>query len=306
MQGLGVFFDESGGDGPSDRHYLLAIVMHDRSESIADPIESYESALRAKGLPDIPFHASPLMNGKDMYSGLDPGTRKALLGSFRVFFRHTPVRCRTFAYATRQFASLERLGGDGQAALPRRPSASAPKDATSSAPSSVHFGMLGTAIMPQARQRVPRPRQSRKPHGPDPHAKRIRPGRPQPRPPGCPRGGRAAGEPGGRHDAGVLCPQDVLLRLKGPSPCVRYRVPLVCSAAPSLYPGSLRPAGWGPVFSVSFGTPGAGHIVYAGKQHLGYWLLRICEGLLIIGSAVQGAFCPMRLNRSLKCLLYGL
>ena len=111
MQGLGVFVDESGSDGPSDRHYLLTAVMHDRSESIADPIESYESALRAKGLPDIPFHASPLMNGKDMYSGLDPGTRKALLGSFRVFFRHTPVRCRTFAYATRQFASLERLAG---------------------------------------------------------------------------------------------------------------------------------------------------------------------------------------------------
>ena len=112
---------------------------------------------------------------------------------------------------------------------------------------------------------------------------------------------------GGQGDGpGVPCPQDVLLRLKGPSPCVRYRVPLVCSAASSLYPGSPRPAGWGPVFSVSFGTPGAGHIVYAGKQHLGYWLLRICEGLLIIGSAVQGAFCPMRLNRSLKCLLYGL
>lgn len=60
-------------------------------------------------------------------------------------------------------------------ALPRRPSASAPKDATSSAPSSVHFGMLGTAIMPQARPRVPRPRQSRNPHGPNPHAKRTGP-----------------------------------------------------------------------------------------------------------------------------------
>ena len=111
MPELGVFFDESGGDGPSDRHCLLTAVMHDRSESIADSIESYEGALRAKGLPDIPFHASPLMNGKDMYSGLDPGTRKVLLGSFRVFFRHTPVRYHTFAYATKQFASLERLAG---------------------------------------------------------------------------------------------------------------------------------------------------------------------------------------------------
>ena len=45
-----------------------------------------------RGLPDIPFHASPLMNGKDQYSGLDLRTRKMPLGSFRVFFRHMPVR----------------------------------------------------------------------------------------------------------------------------------------------------------------------------------------------------------------------
>ena len=107
----GIFVDESGSGGLSDRHYLLTVVMHDQSEGIVDSIESYEGALRAKGLPDIPFHASPLMDGKDMYSGLDLGTRKALLGSFRVFFRHTPVRHRAFACATKQFASLERLAG---------------------------------------------------------------------------------------------------------------------------------------------------------------------------------------------------
>lgn len=101
-----------------------------------------------------------------------------------------------------------------------------------------------------------------------------RPGRPRLRPPGYPRGGRAVGEPGAprlpggevdggqgdgpgvlvdRHDGGVLCPQGVLLHLKGPFPCVRYRVPLVCSAASSLYPGSPRPAGWGPVFRLVSG-----------------------------------------------------
>ena len=53
--------------------------MHDQSDSIADSIEAYESALRAKGFPDIPFHASPLMNGKDLYSGLDLRTRKKLV-----------------------------------------------------------------------------------------------------------------------------------------------------------------------------------------------------------------------------------
>lgn len=80
MRELSIFVDESGSDGLSDRHYLLTVVMHNQSDSIADSIEAYESALRTKGLPDIPFHASPLMNGKDQYSGLDLRTRKMLLG----------------------------------------------------------------------------------------------------------------------------------------------------------------------------------------------------------------------------------
>ena len=42
---------ESGNDGLSDRRYLLTVVMHDQSHSIADSIGPYEGALRAKGLP---------------------------------------------------------------------------------------------------------------------------------------------------------------------------------------------------------------------------------------------------------------
>ena len=79
MRELSIFVDESGSDGLSDRHCLLTVVMHDQSDSIANSIETYEDALCAKGLPDIPFHASPLMNGKDLYSGLDLRTRKKLI-----------------------------------------------------------------------------------------------------------------------------------------------------------------------------------------------------------------------------------
>ena len=111
MRELSIFVDESGSDGLSDRYYLLTVVMHHQSDSIAESTKAYEDALCAKGLPGIPFHASPLMNGKDLYSGLDLRTRKMLLGSLRVFFRHMPVRYRTFAYATKQFASLDRLAG---------------------------------------------------------------------------------------------------------------------------------------------------------------------------------------------------
>ena len=109
MREPSIFVDESESDDLSDRYYLLTVVMHDQSDSIAESIKAYEDALRAKGLPDIPFHASPLMNGKDQYSGLDLRTRKMMLGSFRVFFRHIPVRYHTFAYATKKFDSLDKL-----------------------------------------------------------------------------------------------------------------------------------------------------------------------------------------------------
>ena len=54
MRELSIFVDESGSDGLSDRYYLLTVVMHGQSDSIANSIEAYEDALRAKGLPDIP------------------------------------------------------------------------------------------------------------------------------------------------------------------------------------------------------------------------------------------------------------
>ena len=69
-----------------------------------------EGALQAQGIP-TPFNALLLTNGKDQYSGLDLRTRKMLLGSFRVFFCHTPVKYHTFVYATRHFTSLDKFAG---------------------------------------------------------------------------------------------------------------------------------------------------------------------------------------------------
>ena len=54
MRELSIFVDGSGSDGLSDRYYLLTVVMHDQSDSIANSIEAYEGALCAKGLPDYP------------------------------------------------------------------------------------------------------------------------------------------------------------------------------------------------------------------------------------------------------------
>lgn len=54
--------------------------------------------LRAKSLPAIPFHASPLMYGKDEYKNLDMETRKKLMSSFEAFCRRVPFKCKAFSY----------------------------------------------------------------------------------------------------------------------------------------------------------------------------------------------------------------
>ena len=49
-------------------------------------------SLAEKGLLDIPFRVSPLLNGHDDYENMDPVDRRRLLSSFRVVFRHMLVR----------------------------------------------------------------------------------------------------------------------------------------------------------------------------------------------------------------------
>ena len=92
MQELSVFIDESGSDGLKSRFYLLVLVLHEQDHDIEQGIGRYQQALVSKGLPDIPFHASPLLNGHGGYEDMELAERKQLLSSFRVFFRHLPIR----------------------------------------------------------------------------------------------------------------------------------------------------------------------------------------------------------------------
>lgn len=91
------------------RRYLLTLVAHDQSESIADRIEAYERSLAQRGLPDIPFHAGPLMNGHEAYESLGLEVRKALLVSFNVLVQRLPVQYATFGYRRDEVSTDEAL-----------------------------------------------------------------------------------------------------------------------------------------------------------------------------------------------------
>ena len=118
MSDLSLFLDDPDArdDNLRDTYYILALVLHDQADALADNIVRYELALRDKGLPDVPFHATPLLNGHDAYEGMDLAERKRLLSAFRVFFRHLPVRYGLVVLRTREYSTL----ADVEAAMRRK------------------------------------------------------------------------------------------------------------------------------------------------------------------------------------------
>ena len=81
--------------------------MHDQDDSIAENIVNYGESLRRAGLPDLPFHASPLMNGHDEYEGLSMGERKRLLAKFEAFVRGIPCTYKAFSYKRSEVSTAE-------------------------------------------------------------------------------------------------------------------------------------------------------------------------------------------------------
>ena len=96
--------DESGGQGGRSKYYILTLVFHNQDESLADTLAAYRESLANRGLKDIPFHASPLMNGHDAYEGMDFKTRKSMFIAFFILLQHMPIRYRAFVYKRSEFA----------------------------------------------------------------------------------------------------------------------------------------------------------------------------------------------------------
>ena len=103
MEELSIFVDESGDAGETSRFYLITLVFHEQHKRIEDIVTPYSRALKEKGLPDIPMHLGPLLQGHDEYEYMDVGTRKGLLYSFTVLIQHLPFSYVTFAYKKAEF-----------------------------------------------------------------------------------------------------------------------------------------------------------------------------------------------------------
>ncbi|MDR1442390.1 MAG: hypothetical protein LBJ02_08410 [Bifidobacteriaceae bacterium] len=98
MRALSVFAGESGDGSHQSKYCPLTLVFHDQADTLAGNIARYESAVRAAGLPNIPFHMGQLQNWHDDYEPLTLDGRRRLMVRFFAFVKVAPIRHKTFTY----------------------------------------------------------------------------------------------------------------------------------------------------------------------------------------------------------------
>lgn len=79
---LNLHIDEAGNQDLSEGIYLVAVVLHEHSADIENPIHAYTEHLRLAGLRDVPFHGKDLLHGKESYEAVSVGDRKRMLTQF--------------------------------------------------------------------------------------------------------------------------------------------------------------------------------------------------------------------------------
>lgn len=109
MTTVSIFVDESGEQGFQSKYYAVTLVFHDQSNPVLPSFTKYERVLRDAGLPDIPLHASPLLNGHDDYELLTVSERKRLLSHFLIMSQSLPIQYMMFFYRKSDFSSLSHL-----------------------------------------------------------------------------------------------------------------------------------------------------------------------------------------------------
>lgn len=106
---LSILVDESGEQDGASGFYLVTLVFHDQDASIDEAIAGYRLDLKAKGLPDTPFHAGPLKNGHDAFENMEPAERRRLMACFSGFVRRLNITYHTFWYQRKEVDTTAKL-----------------------------------------------------------------------------------------------------------------------------------------------------------------------------------------------------
>lgn len=92
---LSCFIDEAGDFGEYEYHspyYIVAVVVHEQSDSIQSDIDSLEHYLASLGFAHHALHTGPLIRRESVYEGLEMEQRQKLFNLLFRFARKIPVR----------------------------------------------------------------------------------------------------------------------------------------------------------------------------------------------------------------------
>ena len=94
MKELSVFIDESGDFGEYEHHspfYIVTLVFHNQSESIAENIRHLDLKIRNYGMPDYTIHTGPLIRREDEFFNLSLFDRKRIFNAIYNFTRTSNI-----------------------------------------------------------------------------------------------------------------------------------------------------------------------------------------------------------------------
>ncbi|CDB34514.1 putative uncharacterized protein [Phascolarctobacterium sp. CAG:266] len=99
MNILSVFIDESGDFGEKTNlksYYLVTMVFHNQSESIADNLKRFENALSNCAFKDNCVHTGPIIRREEPYKNLTIDERRKILYCLRSFMLACKLKQHTF------------------------------------------------------------------------------------------------------------------------------------------------------------------------------------------------------------------
>mgnify|MGYP000852058840 FL=1 len=110
MSELSIFVDESGDFGIHSDYYLLTLVFHEQSHSIAEQLSRFEQRVLELGLPSSQVvHAGPIVRREGEFSSLSLSARRALAGALFAFTRHSGVHFFTIVVKKQECSDRIRL-----------------------------------------------------------------------------------------------------------------------------------------------------------------------------------------------------
>ena len=109
---LSVFVDESGSFDSScepSRFYVITCVFHDQSCSLTVPLARLEEQLAYLRIPEMCFHAGPLIRREDEWRTLDIVMRRKIFSRMIAFSRACSISYHAFAIDKKFFSTPEAM-----------------------------------------------------------------------------------------------------------------------------------------------------------------------------------------------------